>query len=138
MLSSFVIFKANAQYTLSIYGCKNHDVFLGCINCSEQESESVWNIYGDYGSTHSAKSIWNSLGIYDSKKSKYSPFCNDAKYPPLLIDKNGKSYGYFTVNKKNPKRTWDSLGQMISENRDQIVEDIPNFYAHIFGSRNNN
>lgn len=128
LLLIFIIFTVNAQSKLGVYGGKNHDVFLGCINCSDQESESVWNIYSDYGSTHSAKSIWNEIGIYGSKKSKYSPFNINAKYPPLIIDKKGKSYGYLTVDKKNPNRTLEPIGQLISENRDQIVKDLPGYY----------
>lgn len=131
LLFTLIIFKANAQSKLSLYGGKNHNVFLGCINCSEEDSDSIWNIYSDYGSTHSAKSVWNEIGIYGSKKSNYSPFNSKAKYPPEIIDNKGQSHGYSTINKKNPKRTLDFFGQIISEHRDEIVKDIPGYSRYI-------
>jgi len=43
----------------------------------------------------------------------------------VILDKNGKSYGYFTVNKKFPNRTLNGKANIICERRDDIVEDIP-------------
>ncbi|WP_162996452.1 hypothetical protein [Mucilaginibacter celer] len=85
-----LLFPVNAQTELSIYGGKNHDQFLGCINCSDQNIKSIWCIYGDFGSTHGPKSIWNEQGMFGSKRSQFSPYNPLAKYPPLIIDEKRK------------------------------------------------
>jgi len=122
----------NAQPSLKIYGGKNHDQYLGCMTCDTDDLNSIWCILGNYGSTHNAKSIWNEIGEYGSKKSDYSPYNEKAKYPPLILDEKGKSYGYLTINKHNPKRSWYSLANTICEQRDKIVTDIPTYYTYYF------
>ncbi len=131
-LTVLAYFNLKAQTKLKIYGGKNHDQYLGCLDCATDNLKSVWCIFGDYGSTHSDKSIWNEIGIYGSKTSDYSPYNEKAKYPPLILDESGKSYGYLTINKNNPKRSWDSFVNMISERRDEIVKDIPKYYSETF------
>ncbi len=101
-LTFLASFNLKAQTKLKIYGGKSHDQYLGCLDCATDDLKSVWCIFGDYGSTHSAKSIWNEIGLYGSKSSNYSPFNKKAKYPPLILDENGKSHGYLTINKNNP------------------------------------
>jgi len=135
-LSILISIKVSAQNKLKIYGGKNHDQFIGCIDCSNNDLNSIWCVLGDYGSTHNPKSIWNEKGIYGSKTSKFSPYNKKAKYPPIILDGKGKSYGYLTINKNNPKRTTDLLAKEIIEDRDQIVKDIPKYYAHTFHDRN--
>ncbi len=127
-LTFLASFNLKAQTKLKIYGGKSHDQYLGCLDCATDDLNSVWCIFGDYGSTHSAKSIWNEIGLYGSKSSNYSPFNKKAKYPPLILDDNGKSYGYLTINKSNPNRSSDSIANTICEYRDRIVEDIPKYY----------
>jgi len=34
------------QKQLHIYGGKDHDVYLGCLNCDNYDSNSIWNAYG--------------------------------------------------------------------------------------------
>jgi hypothetical protein len=134
LISLFILvsFDVKAQPTLKIYGGKNHDQFLGCITCDTNNLNSVWSEFSDYGSTHHTLSIWNEIGVYGSKKSDYSPFNEKAKYPPLIIDQNGKSYGYLTINKKNPNRSWFSVADIICDDRNEIVKDIPKYYTRIF------
>ncbi len=55
-LSSF------GQNALHIYGGKDHDVYLGCLNCDKFNTSSIWNIYGTYGSRYNLLSIWNAYG----------------------------------------------------------------------------
>ena len=31
---------------LHLYGGSNHDVYLGCLNCSKTDSNSIWNDFG--------------------------------------------------------------------------------------------
>lgn len=83
---------------LMIFGGENHDVYLGCLNCSEYATDSVFNKYGSYGSEYSGTSIYNSYGQYGSAYSSTSP-CNPyASNPPIVVDQNGNFYGYLTLN----------------------------------------
>ena len=83
---------------LMIFGGENHDVYLGCLNCSEYATDSVFNEYGSYGSAYSATSIYKTYGQYGSAYSSLSP-CNPyAANPPVVVEDNGTFYGYLTVN----------------------------------------
>lgn len=76
------IFPSSAE--LLIFGGQNHKVFLGCLNCSKYESNSVFNNYGTHGSKYSAESIFNTYGEYGSKYSSFSA-CNPyASDPPVI------------------------------------------------------
>lgn len=68
LVSRFV----NGQ-TLHLYGGPNHDVYLGCLNCNNYDSNSIWNTYGNYGSVYNSNSIWNKYGTYGSEYNSYSP-----------------------------------------------------------------
>ncbi|MCM1199241.1 MAG: hypothetical protein NC308_10170 [Clostridium sp.] len=89
---------------LLIYGGKDNKEYLGKLNASRYDSESIWNQYGKYGNRYNSKSIWNSYGTYGSAYSSYSPFNDYASNPPILVDKQKNFYGYFTSNKYKPKR----------------------------------
>jgi len=83
-----------------------HDVYLGCLNCSDVASDSVDNEIGQYGSDISPQSIFNE-GQYGSGISPESP-CNDiASNPPVIVDQNGGLYGYLTLNDAHPKAVID-------------------------------
>ena len=123
----------NSKEQFKIYGGKKHDQFLGCMTCDTEDLNSIWSPYSDYGSMHNANSIWNPDGKYGSKTSNYSPFNEKAKYPPIILDEKGKSYGYFTVNRKFPKRVSNIMTEYICKWRDEIVEDIPGSYKTVFG-----
>ena len=96
LLASYLL---DAQELL-IFGCgstnKSHEVFLGCLNCSEYSSSSIWNKYGTYGSEYSSQSIWNSYGTYGSPYSDKSPFNKYADCLPAIVDEQGNFYGYLT------------------------------------------
>jgi hypothetical protein len=130
-LIAFIARSPKEQF--KIYGGKNHDQFLGCMTCDDEDSNSIWSSYSDYGSMHNPNSIWNPDGKYGSKTSNYSVFNEKAKYPPIILDENGKLYGYFTVNKKFPKRATNRMTEYICKWRDEIVEDIPGHYKTAFG-----
>lgn len=68
--------------TLHIYGGQNQDEYLGCLNCNNYDKNSIWNEYGTYGSEYNSNSPWNSYG----------------SNPPVIVDKDGEFYVYFTVN----------------------------------------
>lgn len=89
---------AQAQVKLMLFGGASHNVYLGCLNCSDVAPDSVHNDIGRYGSDISPQSIFNDIGQYGSDISSESP-CNDtASDPPVIVDQNGGFYGYLTLN----------------------------------------
>jgi hypothetical protein len=53
---------AQAQVKLMLFGSAGHDVYLGCLNCSDVAPDSVHNDIGQYGSDISPQSIFNDIG----------------------------------------------------------------------------
>jgi hypothetical protein len=98
---------ASAPETLSklmIFGGLDHKTYLGCLNCNEYASDSIFNSYGNSGSPYSSQSIWNHFSEYGSPYSTYSacnPFGSD---PPVIVDQNGTFYGRLTLNEYHPQR----------------------------------
>jgi hypothetical protein len=128
-----VLFTISAKaQTLLIFGGDNHDVYLGCINCDKYESSSIWNKYGDHGSKYNSECIWNKYGDYGGKYSDNSPFNKYASHPPVLVDKDGNFYGYFTADKYFSKRTTNKIALLIIENWEIIINDVGEAYEKIF------
>lgn len=121
-----------AQKSLHIYGGESHDVYLGCLNCSDIDANSIWNEIGTYGSNISPKSIWNDIGTYGSDISSYSPWNEIASYPPVIVDKEGGFYGYFTVNEIKDKRADFKLVLILYKYHDLIKEDASKWHDKIF------
>lgn len=117
---------------LHIYGGKEHDVYLGCLTCSEYSSESIWNEYSKYGSEYSSISIWNEYGNYGSEYSSYSPWNDYASYPPVIVDKKGNFYGYFTRNEYKAKRADFKLALILYKYFEEIRDDVSEWYNKIF------
>jgi hypothetical protein len=88
---------------LMIYGGKQHDVYLGCLNCEASEPESVFNEFGAYGSRYSPYSLWNALTPYGSVSSYMSPRNPQASDPPIVRDQDGRFQGYLTINNHMPQ-----------------------------------
>lgn len=89
---------------LMIFGGTDHKTYLGCLNCNEYATDSVFNSYGTHGSPYSSESIWNHYSEYGSQYSIYSacnPFASD---PPVIVDQNGTYYGRLTLNEYHPQR----------------------------------
>ena len=128
------IFSFSLSYaqTLLIFGGDDHDVYLGKLNASKYDSESIWNKYGQYGSKYNSKSIWNEYGRYGGKYSNYSPFNPYATHPPVLVDSQGNFYGYFTANKYKSQRAKFDLVNTICEYYEKICEDVEWWYDKIF------
>ncbi|HXB44742.1 MAG TPA: hypothetical protein VNV85_11815 [Puia sp.] len=59
---------------LQICGGQSHKIYLGCLNCDNVQSNSIWNDVGDFGSDVSDLSIWNDIGDYGSDISDFSPW----------------------------------------------------------------
>lgn len=117
---------------LLLYGGKDHNVFLGCLNCSDMDTGSVWNTMGDYGSPYSHLSIWNRYGDYGSRYSDYSPWNPYAAYPPVVVDASGGFYGYLTVNSTHPDRAEFDLALLLYRFYDLIRDDPAKWYDKIF------
>jgi hypothetical protein len=96
---------AQAPKALLLFGGEDHKTFLGCLNCVDTSAISVCNEYGQFGSEYQADSIWNEYGNFGSEYNSQSPwnaYSNDA---PIIVDKDGKSYGYFSANTFHHDRT---------------------------------
>jgi hypothetical protein len=90
---------------LLLFGGRDHEDFLGCLNCVDSSSSSVCNELGKYGLALNSNSIWNGLGKYGSSLSEYSPWNSLTDKAPIIVDRDGKSYGYFSVNAFHHGRT---------------------------------
>ena len=117
---------------LYIYGGKNSKEFLGKLNASKYDSESIWNTYGTYGNKYNSKCIWNKYGEYGSHYNSYCPFNKYGSNPPVLLDKQGKFYGYFTANKNASHRANNQVADIVCENYESIREDVSGWYDRIF------
>jgi hypothetical protein len=89
---------------LLLFGGEDHKVFLGCLNCSATDHDSVCNEF-DAGSKFRADSIWNKFGTFGSKFSSDSPWNKFSNSAPIIVDHDGGSYGYFSANKFHGERT---------------------------------
>jgi hypothetical protein len=118
--------------TLHLYGGHNYRVYLGCLNCNEYDSNSVWNQYGNYGNKYSSISIWNKYGDYGGEYSSYSPWNAYASYPPAIVDSKGDFYGYLTVNSYESKRADFQLALTMYEFHEFICDDVSKWYEKIF------
>lgn len=90
---------------LLLFGGDDHKTFLGCLNCNDISASSVCNDIGLYGSDIAVDSIWNDIGTYGSDISVHSPWNDIAQSAPIIVDKDGNSYGYFSVNSLHHDRT---------------------------------
>ncbi|WP_245688745.1 hypothetical protein [Riemerella columbipharyngis] len=77
---------------------------------------SLWNEYGNYGSNYSSTSPWN----------------NYASYPPIVVDKEGNFYGYFTINGYKGNRANFRLALILYGNYERIRQDVSGWYEKIF------
>lgn len=97
--------KSQSPQALLLFGGTNHKTFLGCLNCAPTSPSSVCNKVGEHGSKFQADSIWNRFGTYGSKFSADSPWNKFGTSAPIIVDKDGGSYGYFSANKFHKDRT---------------------------------
>ena len=83
-----------------IYGGKDHKQFLGCIGCGNYNSDSICNTHGSYGSKYSQDGLFNKYSTFGSKYSRDSPWnsYSSTRQTPILVDEQGRFYGYFTSN----------------------------------------
>jgi len=129
---TLALITALGQKPLHIYGGKDHEIYLGCLNCNKYDVSSIWNEYATYGSKYNSKSIWNEYGTYGGEYSSYSPFNSYSNAPPIIVDKEGNSYGYLTTNADKSDRANFSLAITICKNWKEIKDDVSSWYDKIF------
>jgi hypothetical protein len=129
---TFMLQLSFGQKALHIYGGQDHKTYLGCLNCNDVESNSIWNDVGQFGSDVSSLSIWNDVGEYGSDVSSYSPWNDVASYPPVIVDKDGNFYGYFTINETISKRADFSLVLTLYKYHELIRDNVSQWYNKIF------
>ncbi len=100
---------------LLVFGGRNHDVFLGCLNCSEFDGDSLLNEYGVHGSVYSPNSILNPYGRYGSQYSTDSACNTYASNPPIVVDREGNAYGHLTVNQFNYQIRYSAVVAWLQE-----------------------
>jgi hypothetical protein len=85
---------------LLLFGGSNHDQYLGCLKCSDSRSDSICNGFSSYGNEFGSN-MWNEFSSpYGNEFSRSSPWneFSTSDSVPVLVDRNGKFYGYFTIN----------------------------------------
>jgi hypothetical protein len=97
--------EAQEAKALLLFGGKDHKTFLGCLNCVDTSEASVCNDVGEQGSDVAKNSIWNDVGPYGSDVSPKSPWDDVSQDGPIIVDRDGKSYGYFSANDVHHDRT---------------------------------
>jgi hypothetical protein len=117
---------------LHLYGGEDHDVYLGCLNCNNYNANSVWNAYGEYGNRYNSNSIWNMYGTYGNEYSSNSPWNKYTPYPPIVVDKDGEFYGYFTINEYKSERADFQLALIMYQYHELIRDDVSKWYKKIF------
>jgi hypothetical protein len=93
------------QTPLLLFGDNEHQTFLGCLNYSKFDSQSVCNKFGQLGSLFTSDSIWNASGRFGSKSSSDSPWNVFSSTGPVIINDSGQYYGRFTASKLVSDRT---------------------------------
>ncbi len=97
--------EAQEAKAMLLFGGHDHKTFLGCLNCVDTSDTSVCNDVGKYGSDVAENSIWNDVGPYGSDVSPISPWNDVSQDAPIIVDRAGKSYGYFSANNVHHDRT---------------------------------
>jgi hypothetical protein len=112
------------QQALLLFGGNDHGHFLGCLNCGQYDSGSVWNAYGTYGSPYNSDSIWNRYGSWGSPYNSDSPWNKYSSSAPVIVDKDGNFYGYFSANPYHNKRTTIKWLVWLLDNYDYVIEHL--------------
>lgn len=112
------------QKALLLYGGKNHDKFLGCLNCSRYDSSSIWNAYGTYGSPYNSDSIWNRYGNWGAPYNSESPWNKYSSSAPVIVDNEGNFYGHFSANAYHSKRTNIKGFVWLLDNYDYVIDHL--------------
>lgn len=94
------------SYTFPLHLYSNDGkVYLGKCVTDSYDDESIWyglELAGDYSSPYSDTSIWNEYGEYGSSliSKDNSAFNDRADTPPIIVDNKGVFVAYLTTNEK--------------------------------------
>lgn len=95
---------AQSPPKIMVFGSKSvgfpdsHDVYLGCLNCSEFSRDSIFNKMGPYGNELASNNLWNTFSPYRNPFSSVS-VCNQfGTKGPVIVDEKGNFYSRLTVN----------------------------------------
>jgi len=132
VLSMLIVSTSSFAQVLHLYGGEENKVYLGSLNTNKHDKNSIWNAYGTYGSKYNDKSIWNAYGTYGSKYNEYSPWNKYSSSGPIVVDKKGNFYGYFTLNKHKAQRAKFKLALTLYEFHEFIMKDVSKWYDKIF------
>ena len=105
---------------LMLFGGPGHKTYLGCLNCNQYDTDSVFNQYGNHGSRYATDSIFNPYGDYGSRYSNYSACSSYAMDPPVIVDEGGNFYGRLTLNQYHAQATKDE--ELIRWLEDSVCE----------------
>ncbi len=97
---------------LMLFGGPGHQTYLGCLNCNQYASDSMFNPYGLHGSPYGLDSVANHYSEYGSQYSTYSACSLYATDPPVIVDSNGAFYGRLTLNQYHPQKSQN--GQLLA------------------------
>lgn len=118
---------------LLLFGGDGNRDYLGCLVCSEYRSDSVCNEFGTYGNEFGSN-MWNEFSSpYGNEFSSCSPWneFSTSTCVPVLVDRQGNFYGYFTVNyhrsnavsfAENLNRIYKSQNEDVEKTRELICQ----------------
>lgn len=80
---------------LGVFGGVHHDVYLGCLNCSARDADSMRSYDSPYGISPTAgtRGIFHAGSVYASRDSSLSACNPAASSPPVVLDENGRMVG---------------------------------------------
>lgn len=117
---------------LMLWGGEKHEVYLGCLNCTQYHAESVWNEEGVYGTKMNNLSIWSEFSDFGNEFTDMNPWNEYATNPPMILDENGGFYGYFTRNPYFKDRTEDKFLLYVLDNFRYIRENFKKFVEGLY------
>ena len=81
-----------------LFGGRGHKTYLGCLNCSSDARDSIWNESGAYGHCPiGGDSLYCIVSDFRTIVGNYSACSFSAKDPPVIVDHAGNSYGRFSA-----------------------------------------
>ncbi|MEO9953653.1 hypothetical protein [Nonlabens sp.] len=116
---------------LHLYGGSDYTEYLGCLDCSRFDSKSIWNAFGDYGSSFSNTSIWNDLNNYGDDNNPLSPWNTVSNKAPKIVDDAGKFQGYLTANPSLKEKSNSRLATELVNNHKAIAKDLAKWYTKL-------
>lgn len=124
------VYSTTAQ-NLHLYGGDDYTVYLGCLDCSRFESKSIWNAFGDYGSSFSNTSIWNDLNNYGDTNNPLSPWNTVSNKALKIVDDSGKFQGYLSANLSLKDRSNSRLANELVKNHEEITKNLSKWYKKL-------